>query len=66
MEYVPDLACLVQLASNSVFPAHIGLELGIGDSLLVKAVCEATGRKKDAVEEDYHREGDLGELDGLW
>jgi hypothetical protein len=43
-----------------VFPAYDGLELGIGDSLLVKAVCEATGRKKDAVEEDYQREGDLG------
>jgi len=32
----------------------------IGDSLLVKAICEATGRKRDAVEEDYKREGDLG------
>lgn len=48
------------LASNSVFPAYDGLELGIGDSLLVKAVCEATGRRKDAVEEDYQKEGDLG------
>jgi hypothetical protein len=35
------------------------MELGIGDSLLIKAVCEATGRKKDAVEEAYEREGDL-------
>ena len=36
-----------------------GLELGIGDSLLVKAVCEATGRKREAVQEDYEKEGDL-------
>ena len=50
----------MHLASNSVGPAYEGLELGIGDSLLVKAVCEATGRRKDAVEEDYVREGDLG------
>jgi hypothetical protein len=28
---------------------------GIGDSLLVKAVCEATGRKKEAVEEAYEK-----------
>ena len=26
----------------------------------MKAICEATGRRKDAVEEDYGREGDLG------
>ena len=55
-----ELDAIVHLASNSVGPAYEGLELGIGDSLLVKAVCEATGRKKDAVEEDYEREGDLG------
>lgn len=55
-----ELDTIVHLASNSVGPAYEGLELGIGDSLLVKAVCEATGRKKDAVEEDYEREGDLG------
>jgi DNA ligase-1 len=58
-----DLDCLVYLASNTVFPAYDGLELGIGDSLLVKAVCEATGRKKDAVEEDYQKEGDLGSFE---
>ena len=55
-----ELDAIVHLASNSVGPAYEGLELGIGDSLLVKAVCEATGRKKDAVEEDYEKEGDLG------
>jgi DNA ligase-1 len=43
-----------------VAPAYEGLELGIGDSLLVKAICEATGRKKDAVEQAYEKEGDLG------
>ena len=57
-----ELDAIVHLASNSVGPAYEGLELGIGDSLLVKAVCEATGRKKDAVEEDYEKEGDLGNV----
>lgn len=55
-----DLEAIVYLASNNVYPAYEGMELGIGDSLLIKAVCEATGRKKDAVEEAYKREGDLG------
>lgn len=62
-----DLDVLVYLASNQVSPVYDGLELGIGDSLLVKAVCEATGRKREAVQEDYEKEGDLvrcNELDG--
>lgn len=55
-----ELHVLVHLASNSVASAYENVELGIGDSLLVKAICESTGRKRDAVEEDYRREGDLG------
>jgi DNA ligase-1 len=35
-----DLHYIVYLASNSLGPAYEGLELGIGDSLLVKAICE--------------------------
>jgi DNA ligase-1 len=57
-----DLESVVYLASNTIYPAYDGLELGIGDSLLIKAICEATGRKKDAVEEAYEKEGDLGEV----
>lgn len=37
-----DLDCVVHLASNTLRPAYEGLELGIGDSLLVKAICEGT------------------------
>jgi DNA ligase-1 len=50
----------VYLALNQVFPAYEGLELGIGDALLVKAVVEATGRTKQAVEAAYKNVGDLG------
>jgi len=55
-----DLESVVYLASNSVAPAFEGLELGIGDALLIKAICESTGRNKNAVEDDYRKEGDLG------
>jgi len=55
-----ELHVLVHLASNSVASAYENVELGIGDSLLVKAICEATGRKRENVEDDYRREGDLG------
>lgn len=55
-----DLEAVVYLTFNQVHPAYMGMELGIGDSLLIKAICEATGRKASSVEEDYAREGDLG------
>lgn len=55
-----DLDSVIYLASNTVFPAYDGLELGIGDALLIKAVSESTGRKKDAVKAEYDKEGDLG------
>lgn len=48
--------------SNTVAPAFEGLEMGIGESLLVKAICEATGRSKQSVEEAYAAEGDLGSI----
>lgn len=57
-----DLAAIVYLASNSISPAYEGLELGIGDSLLIKAICESTGRRKDQVEQAYRNEGDLGSV----
>ena len=35
-----DLVSIVYLSSNTLSPAYDGVELGIGDSLLVKAICE--------------------------
>jgi DNA ligase-1 len=55
-----DLEHVVYLAFNQVSPAYEGLELGIGDALLVKAVVESTGRTKSAVEAAYKSVGDLG------
>lgn len=55
-----DLECVVYLTSNAVFPAYEGLELGIGDALLVKAVVDATGRNRAAVQAAYKADGDLG------
>jgi DNA ligase-1 len=60
-----DLDVIVYLASNEVSPVYEGKELGIGDSLLVKAVCAATGRNKAAVEEAYEKEGDLVRAESL-
>ena len=40
-----DLYSLIYLASNSVAPAYECVELGIGDSILIKAIGEAYGTK---------------------
>ena len=55
-----DLEHVVYLTSNTVYPAYAGMELGIGDALLVKAVVEATGRNRNAVQAAYKEHGDLG------
>ena len=38
----------------------MGIELGIGESLLVKAISESTGRSLATVKADLKKEGDLG------
>lgn len=41
-------------------PDYIGIELGIGESLLIKAIGESTGRSTAVVKADLQKEGDLG------
>ena len=40
----------------------MGIELGIGESLLVKAIAESTGRASTKIKEDLRKEGDLGKV----
>lgn len=61
LQYSPqDIYAVVYLASNSVAPAYECVELGIGDSLLIKAISEAYGSKPNTVKTTYQEEGDLG------
>ena len=41
-------------------PDYIGIELGIGESLLIKAIGESTGRGLATIKADLKKEGDLG------
>ena len=55
-----DLYQLIYLASNSVAPAYECIELGVGDSILIKAIGEASGTNPSMVKQRYEAEGDLG------
>ncbi|XVE79821.1 hypothetical protein DITRI_Ditri14bG0087200 [Diplodiscus trichospermus] len=55
-----DLVATVYLAANKVAPAHEGLELGIGDASIIKALAEAFGRTESQVKSLYKDKGDLG------
>jgi len=59
----PDARTLLQtvyLCINRLSPDYIGVELGIGESLLIKAISESTGRSIPSIKADLKKEGDLG------
>ena len=43
-------------------PDYMGIELGIGETLLVKAIAESTGRATTKIKDDLRKEGDLGKV----
>jgi DNA ligase-1 len=57
-----DLLTLVYLTSNTVAPQHENVELGVGDSILIKAIGEASGTSNDMIKKKYDKEGDLGNV----
>ncbi|KAF8168114.1 ATP-dependent DNA ligase [Crassisporium funariophilum] len=50
----------IYLCINRLSPDYIGVELGIGESLLIKAIGESTGRSIALIKADLKKEGDLG------
>ncbi|XP_045827870.1 DNA ligase 1-like isoform X2 [Trifolium pratense] len=55
-----DLVPVVYLSANRIAPAHEGLELGIGDASIIKALAEACGRTEQQIRIQYKEKGDLG------
>ncbi|EFX03223.1 DNA ligase [Grosmannia clavigera kw1407] len=55
-----DLLPTVLLMVNKLAPDYAGIELGIGESLIMKAIGETTGRSLAVIKQDQKEIGDLG------
>ena len=55
-----DLLPTVQLMINKLAADYAGIELGIGESLIMKAIGETTGRSLQVIKADQNEIGDLG------
>lgn len=57
-----ELSQTVYLCINRLGPDYEGLELGLGESLIMKALGEATGRTIPQIKAEYKNLGDLGSI----
>lgn len=55
-----ELSEIVYLLINRLGPDYEGLELGLGETLLLKALAEATGRENKLIKLDFNKLGDIG------
>ncbi|KAA8911172.1 hypothetical protein TRICI_003894 [Trichomonascus ciferrii] len=55
-----DLSKVTYLFINKLGPDYEGVELGLGESIIMKALGEGTGRTLAQVKNSYHKLGDLG------
>lgn len=55
-----DLGKVTYLFINKLGPDYDGVELGLGESLIIKALGEGTGRSTTQIKNSYHKLGDLG------
>ncbi|KAH6890386.1 ATP-dependent DNA ligase [Thelonectria olida] len=55
-----DLLPTVLLMINKLAPDYAGIELGIGESLIMKSIGETTGRSLQVIKADQKEIGDLG------
>ncbi|KAL9086150.1 MAG: hypothetical protein Q9159_004330 [Coniocarpon cinnabarinum] len=55
-----DLLPVVLLMVNKLAADYTGIELGIGESLIMKAIGETTGRNMNIIKADQNEIGDLG------
>lgn len=55
-----DIIPAIYLLSGKLGPTWMGIELGVGESTIIKAVCDVTGRTAKSIKEQLAVDGDLG------
>ncbi|XP_069186184.1 DNA ligase 1 isoform X2 [Procambarus clarkii] len=55
-----DLLHCVYLCLNKVAPSFEGIELGIGETILMRAIAQSSGRSVEKIKLDAEQKGDLG------
>ena len=55
-----EISSVVYVLQGKLYPDYMGIELGIADKLLVKAIANVVGKSEEAVDADYKKSGDLG------
>ena len=55
-----ELVYVTYLCANRIAPPYAGLELGVGDQVIMKALTESTGRHLKDLKQDLIKHGDLG------
>lgn len=55
-----DVVAMVHITLGRVAPAHEGLELGVGDGVLIQAIAKTMGVEDKRIKEEYKKTGDLG------
>jgi DNA ligase-1 len=55
-----DVVKLTYLNQGKLYPDYLGVEMGLGDKLVVRAISSATGLPEQSVEKLYREKGDLG------
>ncbi len=48
------------LIQGKLYPDYMGIELGLAEKLLTKAVSDVTGKSENQIDADYKKTGDLG------
>jgi DNA ligase-1 len=50
----------IYLCTGKIAPAHEGIELGVGEALIIKSIAEVTGKTTSTIKKSYQEQSDLG------
>jgi DNA ligase-1 len=55
-----EVDLVAYLCLGEIYPPFVGIELGLADKLVMKTLADVTGRRPEAIRDDFRVTGDLG------